>query len=268
MRAGLLYERSMSGTLLIARDGARLTLTMNRPERLNALGLAEWNRLGDALIDAAADATLRAVVITGAGKAFAAGGDIEEFTRVRRTPAEAQAYDARVMRATRAIVDCPHPVIAAINGACVGGGLEIASMCDLRIAAASARFGIPVARLAMSAPPEEIPALVQLIGIDGALELLLEARFYGAAEALAKGLVTRVVADDALEAEIAGTVARIAAGGPLAARAHKRTVREWGRTRAVSRAAIDQAYACIASADFREGVDAFLAKRKPSFNGE
>ena len=147
----------MSGKLLTARDDVRLTLIMNRPERLNALGLAQWDQLGDALIAAATDATLRAVVITGAGSAFAAGGDIEEFTRVRRTPDEAQAYDARVMPATRAIVDCPHPVIAAINGACVGGGLEIAAMCDLRIAAKSARFGIPVARLAMSAPPEEIP---------------------------------------------------------------------------------------------------------------
>jgi enoyl-CoA hydratase/carnithine racemase len=258
----------MDRTLLVARDGARLTLTMNRPQRLNALGLAEWDQLGDALLAAAADDSLRVVVITGSGSAFAAGGDIEEFTRVRRTPDEAQAYDARVMRATRAIVDCPHPVIAAINGACVGGGLEIASMCDLRIAVASARFGIPVARLAMSAPPEEIPALVQLIGIDGALELLLEARFYEAGEALAKGLVTRVVADGALEAEIAATVARIVAGGPLAARAHKRTVREWGRMRAVSPAAIAQAYACIATDDFREGVQAFLAKRKPVFTGE
>jgi len=207
---------AMDKTLLVARDGARVTLTMNRPQRLNALGLAEWGQLADAVLAASADASLRAVVITGAGNAFAAGGDIEEFTRVRRTPAEAQAYDVRVMRATRAIADCPHPVIAAINGACVGGGLEIACVCDLRIAVKSARFGIPVARLGMSAPPEEIPALVQLIGIDGALELLLEARFYDASEALAKGLVTRVVAEDGLDSEVAATVARIASGGPLA----------------------------------------------------
>lgn len=257
----------MTDTLLVARHGPRLDLTMNRPGRRNALGLDEWRRLGDAMEEATADATLRAVVVTGAGEAFAAGGDIEEFRRVRRTPGEARAYDEVVARATRAIEDCPHPVIAAINGACVGGGLQIATACDLRIAAASARFGIPVARLAMAAPPAEIPPLVELLGVDGALSMLLEARLCDAAEALAKGLVTRVVPDDALAAEVAATVDRIAAGGPLAARAHKRLVREWSRRRAIGAEAAAQAYACIASEDFREGVDAFLAKRKPGFNG-
>ena len=257
----------MTDTLLVARHGPRLDLTMNRPERRNALGLDEWRRLGDAMEAAAADATLRAVVVTGAGEAFAAGGDIEEFRRVRRTPGEARAYDEVVARATRAIEECPHPVVAAINGACVGGGLQIAAACDLRIAAASARFGIPVARLAMAAPPAEIPPLVELLGVDGALSMLLEARLCDAAEALAKGLVTRVVPDDELAVEVAATVERIAAGGPLAARAHKRLVREWSRRRAIGAEAEAQAYACIASEDFREGVDAFLAKRKPGFNG-
>jgi len=257
----------MSDALLITRDGPRVTLTFNRPERLNALDLAQWNRLGDAMLELAADASLRAIVITGAGAAFAAGGDIEEFTRVRRDPAEAKAYDARVMRATRAIAACPQPVIAAIQGACVGGGLEIACACDLRIATRSARFGIPVTRLGMAAPPEEIAPLIELIGIDGALELLLEARFYDAAEALAKGLVTRVVDDDALATEVASSVARIVAGAPLAVQAHKRVVREWARRRDISPETIERAYATIASADFREGVAAFLAKRRPNFTG-
>ncbi|MBL8702853.1 MAG: enoyl-CoA hydratase/isomerase family protein [Alphaproteobacteria bacterium] len=258
----------MSSELVVTRNGPVATLTLNRPEKLNALDLAQWDRLGDAVLGFESDATLRVIVIAGAGTAFAAGGDIEEFTRVRRTPAEARAYDVRVMRATRAMTGSPHAVIAAIRGACVGGGLEIACACDLRIAAESSRFGIPVARLGMAAPPEELPPMVQLLGIDGALELLLEARLYDTREALAKGLVTRVVPDDELDAEIAATAQRIAAGGALAARAHKRVVREWARAGSLSPAAIDQAYACIASDDFREGVAAFLAKRRPQFTGK
>ncbi len=319
----------MTDTLLVARDGVRLTLTLNRPERLNALGRAEWEALGDAALGAAADPTLRVVVVTGAGRAFAAGGDIEEFQRVRRTPAEARAYDARVVRATAALAACPHPVIAAINGDCVGGGLEIAASCDLRIAAAGARFGIPVGRLAMAAPPEAGEALVDLVGRDRALSLLLEARRSDAAEADRIGLVTRVVADRDFAAEIDAAAARIAAGGPLAARAPKRVARDmaarppgpaeavgpakarharaalpagvaallsaayisfapgctpacapgaasgnwrvardWAERRAVPAETVDQAYACIASADFRAGIAAFLAKRRPIFEGQ
>ena len=258
----------MTETLLRARVGPRLTLTLNRPQRLNALDLALWDALGDAALAAASDPELRVVIVTGAGGAFAAGGDIEEFQRVRRTPDEARAYDARVLRATRALAACPHPVIAAINGTCVGGGLEIAASCDLRIAAASARFGIPVARLAMAAPPEAVEALVDLIGLDQALSLLLEARLIDAAEAQRLGLVTRVAADDAFAAEIESCAARIEAGGPLAARAHKRVARAWAEGRALPPAAIDQAYACIASDDFRAGIAAFLAKRKPVFEGQ
>jgi enoyl-CoA hydratase/carnithine racemase len=258
----------MTDTLLVARDGVRLTLTLNRPERLNALGRAEWEALGDAALAAAADPTLRVVVVTGAGRAFAAGGDIEEFQRVRRTPAEAKAYDARVVRATAALAACPHPVIAAINGDCVGGGLEIAASCDLRIAAAAARFGIPVGRLAMAAPPEAVEALVDLVGLDRALSLLLEARLIDAAEADRIGLVTRVVADRDFAAEIDDAAARIAAGGPLAARAHKRVARAWAERRVVPAETVDQAYACIASADFRAGIAAFLAKRRPVFEGQ
>ena len=257
----------MTDELLVSREAACATVTLNRPARLNALDLAQWNRLGDALLELGADTAIRVVVITGAGEAFAAGGDVEEFTRTRTSAAEARAYDARVMRATRAIAEIPQPVIAAIRGACVGGGLEIACACDLRIAARSARFGIPVTRLGMAAPPEEIAPLIDLIGVSGALELLLEARFYDAAEALAKGLVTRVVADEALADEVAASVDRIAAGAPLAVQAHKRVAREWAQRRDISQETITRAYATIDSIDFREGVAAFLAKRRPNFTG-
>jgi enoyl-CoA hydratase/carnithine racemase len=208
----------MTETLLRSRAGARLTLTLNRPQRLNALDLALWDALGDAALAAAADPELRVVIVTGAGGAFASGGDIEEFQRVRRTPAEARAYDARVVRAISALAACPHPVIAAINGDCVGGGLEIAASCDLRIAAASARFGIPVARLAMAAPPEAVEALVDLIGLDRALSLLLEARLIDAAEADRIGLVTRVVGDQdfaaGTEGDFVGNALTATADGP------------------------------------------------------
>jgi enoyl-CoA hydratase/carnithine racemase len=120
----------------------------------------------------------------------------------------------------------------------------------------------------MAAPPEAVEALVDLIGPDQALSLLLEARLIDAAEALRLGLVTRVAADDAFTAEIDACAARIEAGGPLAARAHKRVARAWAARRAVPSDAVDQAYACIASDDFRAGIAAFLAKRKPVFEGQ
>jgi enoyl-CoA hydratase/carnithine racemase len=253
--------------LLLTRDVAVATVTLNRPQRRNALDLAQWDRLGDTMLALDADESLRAIVIRGAGAAFAAGGDIEEFPRVRRTPEEAKAYDRRVMRATAAIARNRHPVIAAIAGDCIGGGLEIACMCDFRIATESARFGIPVTRLGMAAPPEELAALVALVGVGVAMELLVEARLIGAREAFDKGLVTRVVADDGLDEALAAMTQRIASGAPLAVRAHKRVLRAIAAEGRPSQADIDAAYACIASADFREGVAAFLAKHAPRFEG-
>jgi enoyl-CoA hydratase/carnithine racemase len=257
----------MSEDLLVARDETVATLTLNRPQRLNALDLAQWDRLGDAMVELARDDSLRVVVIRGAGEAFSSGADIAEFATLRATAAQARAYDARVQRATDAIGACPHPVVAAIDGACVGGGLEIAAACDLRIATERSRFGIPVTRLGMAAPPRELATLVTLIGVSAAMELLVEARLFDAPEALAKGLITRMVPAGGLDAELAATTRRIAAGAPLVVRIHKRLVRRVAACESLSTADIASAYGCIETKDFKAGVAGFLAKRTPRFAG-
>jgi enoyl-CoA hydratase/carnithine racemase len=257
----------MSAPILIAREGAIATVTLNNPERLNALDRAAWQAMGDALLALAEDATVRCIVLRGSGtEAFAAGANIAEFAGERSDARQAYDYDQIVHRATRAVARCPHPTVAMIMGPCVGGGLEIAALCDLRIAGESSRFGIPINRLGFTLAYEELAALIALVGRAVTLEILLEGRVFGAAEALQKGLITRVVADDAVEAEALAAARRIADGAPLVNRWHKDFVRRLERG-APTPAEDEASYACYETEDFREGVAAFLAKRKPQFRG-
>jgi len=156
-------------------------------------------------------------------------------------------------------------VVAQIHGVCVGGGLEIAGLADLRICGQSSRFGVPISRLGLVMAYAEIGALIRLAGEATALEILLEGRIFDAHEALAKGLVTRVVADDRVAAEARATAERIASGAPLVARWHKRFARRLRDPAALTPADIEDGYACYGSEDFRIGVQAFLAKTAPEF---
>ncbi len=254
--------------ILVRRDDAIVTVTLNRPDKLNALNLPAWKRLGAVMQDLGADGSVRCIVIRGAGEqAFAAGADISEFKSERATAAQCQAYDEIVNIATSGIVGCPHPVIAMIRGACVGGGLEIASVCDLRICGVSSRFGIPINRLGFTIAYPELKGLLALVGRAVALEILLEGRILGADEAYAKGLVTRVVSDDRVEEETYATARRIADGAPLVNRWHKRFIRRLESGGTLTRADVEENYACYDTDDFRTGVAAFLAKRKPEFKG-
>jgi enoyl-CoA hydratase len=258
----------MSAQVLVERDGAIATVALSHPERLNALTLGMWQRLATVFAGLAADQALRCVVLRGAGEqAFAAGADISEFGTVRASAAQAQEYGAAISEAMHAIASCPHPVVALIQGACIGGGLELASQCDLRICGASSRFGIPIKNLGLVVAYDEMAGLLELCGRAVALEILLEGRIFGAEEALAKGLVTRVVADEALEREAYAAAGRIAEGAPLVARWHKKFARRLAEGRPLSRAEQAESYACFDTEDFREGVSAFLAKRKPGFSG-
>lgn len=250
------------------RDGPAAILWLNRPQRRNAFDLAMWQRLGDLALELAADEQLRCLVLRGRGGAFAAGADISEFPDKRYSSAQAAAYAAVMDRATEAIADCPAPTLAVIEGPCVGGGLELAVQCDLRIAAQNARFGIPINRIGHCLPYPAMIALVELAGRATALEILLEGRILSAEEALAKGLVTRVVPDGELEAEAAATVQRITAGAPLAARWHKQLTRKARRPETLDEAAWREPLASCDTADYREGIRAFLAKEKPVFRGE
>lgn len=258
----------MTDTVLVARDGAIATVTLNAPEKLNALDLATWTRLGEAIRDLSADESLRCVVIRGAGdKAFAAGADISEFTTVRKNSKASKTYGERVAATMQAVMDCRHPTVAMIRGACVGGGLEVAACCDLRICGESSRFGVPIKKLGLVMAHGELSKLVALVGRAVALEILLEGRVFGAREAMEKGLVSRVVPDAEVEKEAYATAKRIAEGAPLVARWHKKFINRLLDPRPWSETEKDEGFACYDTEDFKEGVKAFLEKRDPAFKG-
>lgn len=259
---------SAPDAVLVERDGPIATVVLNRPERMNALDKAMWMQLGAAIRALDADDGLRCIVLRGAGgKAFAAGADIAEFARERADSAQARRYGQDGIGAMRTIRDCRHPTLALIEGACVGGGLLIASQCDLRIANTSARFGVPVKNLGLVEAYDELEGMMAVIGRAASLELLLEGRIWNAREAYEKGLVNRVLGDAEAAAEAYATARRIADGAPLAARWHKKFARRLADPRPLSAEEFDESYACFDTEDFREGVAAFLAKRKPMFTG-
>jgi len=258
----------MSDTILVQREAAVATVVLNNPEKLNALSFAMWMRLGEVMRELEADEGVRCIVLRGAGeKAFAAGADIAEFEQVRANARVAKDYGDKIEGSMRAVAECRHPTVAMIHGVCVGGGLEIASQCDLRICGASSRFGIPINKLGLVVGYGEMAALIALVGRATALEILLEGRVFGAEEAKAKGLVNRIVADDQVETEALAAAARIAAGAPLVARWHKKFARRLGDPRPLAEAERDEGYACFDTEDYRIGFKAFLAKQKPQFKG-
>jgi enoyl-CoA hydratase/carnithine racemase len=259
----------MNDPILVNRDGDIATITLNSPDKLNAINLAMWQRLGNVMNELGAEDNLRCIVLRGAGdKAFASGADISEFATVRASSSQAKAYGEAIHATMQAIADCRHPTVALIQGVCVGGGLEIASMCDLRICGASSRFGVPVNRLGLVMAYGEMQGLMLLVGRATALEIVLEGRVFGAEEAREKGLVNRVVPDDKVIEEAYATARRIADGAPLAARWHKRFINRLGDPRPLTEAERDESYACFDTEDFRIGYRAFLAKKKPEFKGQ
>lgn len=254
--------------ILMQREGNVATVTLSNPGKLNALNVAMWQALAETFNALSLDEAVRCVIVRGAGNNFAAGADIEEFSSVRGTMAQGMRYHTEtVANALEAIAHCIHPTIAAIEGVCVGGGLEIACACDVRIAASSARFGIPINRLGFPLAPGELQGLLQLVGKAAALEILLEGRVFGAAEAKEKGLLNRIVAD--VPADARDSAARIARGAPLAARMNKQLARRLSPVpQALTEQELDAAFAFLASQDYREGVQSFLDKRDPVFLGK
>jgi enoyl-CoA hydratase len=254
--------------ILVTRDGAIATVTLNRPQKLNALTKGMWRDLGAAIAALSGDPDVRCIIMRGAGeRAFSPGNDIGEFAHERSNKQQARDYGASMHTTARTLAACPIPMVAQIHGICVGGGLEIAALCDLRICGASSRFGAPIKQLGLVMAYAEMAPLVRLVGADIALEILLEGRIFDAAEAKAKRLVTRVVPDADVGAEAAATAARIAEGAPLVARWHKKFARRLADPAPISEAEADECFDCFDTEDFRTGYAAFLAKQKPQFKG-
>jgi len=259
----------MDDTVLVTRDGPIATVTLNRPSKLNALTKTMWRALGETVMRISDDASMRCIIVRGAGeRAFSPGNDIAEFVHERSNAAQAREYGAIMHGTARALAQCPVPLVAQIHGICVGGGLEIAALCDLRICGVSSRFGAPIKNLGLVMAYAEMVPLVRLVGPVIALEILLEGRIFDAAEAKDKGLVTRVVPDDQVANEVAATAGRIAEGAPLVARWHKKFAQRLTDPAPISEAEADECFECFDTEDFRIGYAAFLAKQKPEFRGK
>jgi enoyl-CoA hydratase len=256
-------------TILLERDGAVATVTLNRPNVLNALNGRMLDELGAAFTELSADSSLRAVIVTGAGpKAFAAGADIGELNALPGAHAgEAQARKGQAL--TRAIERLRVPVIAAVNGFALGGGCELAMACDIRIASENAKFGQPEVNLGLLPGYGGTQRAVRLLGEGTAMYLCLTGEMLDAAQALRVGLVHAVVSLDGLIVEARRIADLIAAKAPLAIAATKRAIVDGASLALEDGLALEALLfgQTVTTNDFAEGSRAFLDKRKPTFTG-
>ncbi|CAN5366638.1 enoyl-CoA hydratase [soil metagenome] len=244
-------------------------ITFNHPERRNAMSLEMWTGLGDAIEDFEADAEVRVVVMRGAGgKAFVSGADISEFDEHRANAQQKQRYGEIAARAHHGLARFSKPLIAMIDGFCIGGGLALALSADLRFAAPGSRFGIPAAKLGLGYEYEGLAVLARLVGPSAAKDLMFSARFLDTDEALRIGLINAVVDAAALEEHVRAYATQVARNAPLTVRAAKAAVRLFETYSAADDAEVATLVdRCFDSDDYREGRTAFLEKRTPQFNG-
>jgi enoyl-CoA hydratase/carnithine racemase len=259
-----------TGQILTRVEGRVGYLIFNNPERHNAVSLAMWERAAEVLTGFAKDGEIFVVVLTGAGnKAFVSGADISKFEHERGTKEAVDRYSAAVDRAFTAVHAMPKPTIAMIRGYCVGGGLGLASNCDIRIANEEARFAMPAAKLGLGYDINGIRRFVDVLGPSFAKEMFFTARQFEAKEASAMGFVNRVVPDGEIEAYVREYAEMIAANAPLTIASVKFIVGELLKDeskRDLGRCA-ELVQRCFASNDYQEGRRAFMEKRKPVFTG-
>ena len=261
----------MTAPLRLTRDRGVAVLTLDRPDVLNAFDEPLTVALAAAVTDAAADPSVRCVVITGAGKIFSAGYDIADI------PDETFAADAEALvahpfhAAMEAISAHPYPVLAAINGHCLGGGLELAVRCDLRLATMSAKLGMPPARLGLIYGHTGLQKFIDVIGVARTKELFLTGRNLSAPRAMAVGLVHDTVPDGEIDAAAIELAAEVAANAPLSVRGNKHAIEVLNSYERITgeqeRELIELRRSCFGSEDFKEGIRAFAEKRKPTWRG-
>ncbi|MBV7429223.1 MULTISPECIES: enoyl-CoA hydratase/isomerase family protein [unclassified Acidovorax] len=267
----------MSGEVLMdAGERGVVHVTLRHAGRLNAMSRGMWRQLREVFQDIQRRSDVRCVLIAGEGDAFCAGGDISEYPGFRfDTAALRDFHENDVWGGLSAMLLCDVPIVAQISGACMGAGVEIASCCDIRIAGGTARFGAPIAKLGFPMAPREAQLVAGAVGDVTARQMLLEAATFSAADMLARGFLSRVVADDRTATEAVGSAQRIAALAPQAARMNKQTFRALkvpvapavNAQSAIKDIANDvpDPYAYADSAEHREGITAFLEKRAPVF---
>ncbi len=258
--------------LLLHKEPPLAWLVFNRPERRNAVSLEMWQALPDLVADAAADPAVRVLLLRGGGEeSFISGADISQFGKVRSSKETMSVYNRATGAALRSLEQLEKPLVGMIHGFCRGGGCSVALMCDLRLCADDASFGIPAARLGIAYAIETgVERLVQVVGVANAAEILMTARTYGAEEAQRMGLVNRVMPKAELESFTRDYATKMADNAPLSVAAHKFFVRESTKAAALRDADKIRALsaACSESQDYREGVRAFMEKRRPQFQGK
>jgi enoyl-CoA hydratase len=260
----------MPGRMLAEKDGAIGWMIFDHPERRNAVTQSMWLQIGEILEDFAKDEAVRIVVLKGAGdKAFVSGADISQFGQQRRNAAEVAASNRLTDVARQTLATFPKPTIAMIQGYCLGGGLAIALMCDLRLASEDSTFGIPAARLGVGYAAQSVGLLQDLVGPAYTREILFTGRRFSGDEALRMGLVNRLLPGEQLAPYVQDYATMISTNAPLTIRAAKLASHELLKGEAERDLTVVQhaVEACFDSADYQEGRTAFLEKRPPAFKG-
>jgi enoyl-CoA hydratase/carnithine racemase len=258
------------GTVHLAVDGAVARITLSNPSRYNAMSLAMWISLADSVATINADPNVRVVLLQGEGeKGFVSGADISEFENRRNSTVAVKSYDEAVAGAITTLTECPIPVVARIHGVCMGGGMSLASACDLRYSARSARFRMPAARLGLGYSAQGMRRMVEILGAARAADIFYTARSFDGVEAERIGFVHAAYDDAKLDEAVEHTVVAIVENAPLTIRTAKLAIRhslpspDEQHVRSIDLAV----QTCFESADYVEGRQAFMEKRPPRFIG-
>jgi enoyl-CoA hydratase len=251
--------------------GGIAEIIFNNPAKLNATSLDMWQRAGELAQQYANDPDVRVLVVSGAGgKAFVSGADISKFESQRASAEANEVYSKASLGAYEGIYNFPKPTIAKIHGYCIGGGMNLAICCDMRIATANSKFGVPAGKLGLGYGYTPINRLSHVVGISRAMQFLYSAQQIGAEEAFTIGLLNKIVPEGDIDTEVADMANAIAGNAPLTIALVKASAREITRAEgAPDHAKLKRmSDACFSSADFKEGRTAFMEKRKPKFQGK